>query len=87
MSMNKKDWTESLLFAGFRLMAATCMLLGGLGIIFQLMEAWDRFDPNYLGAFLAGTLLRPLVLIVAGVLLHMTSGKLAHRMAAGFSRS
>ena len=87
MSMNKKDWTESLLFAGFRVMSTGCILLGGLGIVFQLLEAWDRFDPNYLGAFLAGTLLRPLVLLAAGIVLHMLSGRLAHRMAAGFSRS
>lgn len=85
--MNKKDWVEGMLFAGFRLMAAGCILLGGLSIVFQLISAWDRFDPNYLGAFIAGTLLRPLVLVAAGILLHLLSGKLAHRMATRFNRS
>ena len=84
--MNKKDWVEGLLFSGFRLMAAGCVLLGGLGLVFQLIGAWDRFDPNYLGAFIAGTLLRPLVLVATGIALHLLSGKLAHRMAARFNR-
>jgi hypothetical protein len=87
MSMNKKDWVEGLLFAGFRLMAASIILLGGLSIVFQLLEAWHRFDPNYLGAFLAGTLLRPAILFLTGIVLHLMAGKLAHRMAAGFTRS
>ena len=85
--MNTKDWVEGLLFAGFRLMAAGCVLLGGLSVLFQLLDAWHRFDPNYLGAFIAGTLLRPIVLIVTGIILHLLSGKLAHRMAARFNRS
>jgi hypothetical protein len=87
MTMNKKDWVEGLLFAGFRLMSSTCILLGGLGIIFQLLDAWHRFDPSYLGAFLAGTVMRPVILLLAGVILHLSAGKLAHRMASGFSRS
>ena len=42
--MNKKDWVEAMLFAGFRLMAAGCGLLGGLSVLFQLIGAWDRFN-------------------------------------------
>ena len=85
--MNKKDWVESLLFAGFRLMSVTCLLIGRLGMVFQLLETWSRFDPNYLGAFLAGTILRPAIVLLVGVLLHLFSAKLAHRMASAFNRS
>ena len=85
--MNKKDWVEGLLFAGFRIMSAGCMLLGSLGTIFQLLETWSRFDPNYLGAFIASTLLRPVIVLLAGILLHLLSAKLARRMASGISHS
>jgi hypothetical protein len=68
-------------------MSSACILLGALNILYQLLETWDRFDPNYLGAYLAGTILRPALLVLAGIMLHLLSGKLARRMAAGFSKS
>lgn len=85
--MNKKDWAESLLFSGFRLMSTACIILGFLNILYQLLETWDRFDPNYLGAYLAGTLMRPSLLVLTGILLHLISARLARRMAAGLSKS
>ncbi|MGC9450310.1 MAG: hypothetical protein ACP5I4_02590 [Oceanipulchritudo sp.] len=82
--MNKKDWVEGILFGGFRLMGAACMLTGLLGVVFQLIDAWYRFDPNYLGNFIAATVLKPLILVAAGLLLHAFSGRLSRRMARRF---
>ena len=80
--MDKKDWVEGLLFAGFRIIAVVCLLTGALGFVFRLMDAWYRFDPNYLWAFIAGTVLRPLIIALAGALLYALSGRLSRRMAA-----
>ena len=85
--MNKKDWSESILFAGFRLLAVACMLVGLLGIVLQFIDAWYRFDPNYLWAFIVATLLKPAVILAAGILLYLASGRMAHRMAVRFERS
>ena len=85
--MNKQDWVECLLFSGLKILATTCVLIGLLGLFFELVETWDRFDPNYLGAFLAATVLRPLLVLLAGVFLSLISGKLARRAAARFARS
>ena len=84
--MNKKDWAESFLFAGFRILAVACLLGGLLGLVFQLIEAWYRFDPNYLGAFLAATILRPLLVMLAGLALYLLAPRMAHRMALGLDR-
>ena len=85
--MDKKDMVESLLFSGFRTLALVLMLTGILGLVFQLMEAWDQFDPNYLGSFITAILLRPLILIITGTVLHFCSGFMARRMAARFNQS
>jgi hypothetical protein len=84
--MNKSDWVEGLLFAGFRLIAVICLLIGGIGMLFQLIEAWYRVDPNYLGSFLADTVLRPFIICLAGLLLYALSGRLARRMAVRHNR-
>jgi hypothetical protein len=85
--MNKKDWAESILFAGFRLLAVACLLAGLLGIVMTLIDTWYRFDPNYLWTFIAATLLKPLLVALAGGLLYLFSGRMAHRMAVRFERS
>lgn len=85
--MNKKDLVEGLLFAGFRIAAAGCILFGLLSLVFQLLDSWYRFDPNYLGTFLAETVLRPIVMVGAGILLHLLSGSLARRMSSRFNAS
>jgi hypothetical protein len=79
--MDKRDFTESLLFAGLRLIAVVLLLVAGFGLIFQLMESWYRFDPNYLGAFLLGTVFRPVVLGLIGFILFKCAPALARRMA------
>ncbi|MEX0320773.1 MAG: hypothetical protein AB3N63_01300 [Puniceicoccaceae bacterium] len=84
--MDKKDMVESLLFAGFRVMALLLMLTGLLGLVFQLLEAWDQFDPNYLGSFVTAILLRPIILILTGLVLHFSSGLMARLMAARFNQ-
>lgn len=82
--MNKQELIESLLYAGFRLMAVALLIIGGLGLLFQLADAWYRFDPSYLGAFLLETVFRSGMLILAGVLLYALSLPLARRMARPF---
>ena len=66
---------------------ALVVLIGLLGMLFQLLEAWYRVDPNYLGTFLADTVLRPFIVFLTGLILYALSGKLAHRMAARHTRS
>ena len=85
--MNKKDWVEGLLFAGFRIISTGVILVGLLGLVFQIIDTWYRFDPNYLGSYLADTLLRPFIMILAGVFLHAIASRMSHRMAARFSHS
>jgi hypothetical protein len=85
--MNKKEWVEGLLFAGFRLVSTTSVLAGMVGMAFQFAASWDAFDPSYLGIFLLDTMARPLILVGAGILLHLLAGKLARSMASRFSRS
>ena len=85
--MNKWDWIESFLFAGFRIVAFVFILVGLLGLIFQLMDGWHQFDPNYLGAFILHTLARPLIVMFTGVLLHYASGFLSRKMSAHHHRS
>jgi len=85
--MTKQDWTEVLLFSGFRLMATGLRITGVLFLLFQLVESWHQFDPNYFGAFFLSTLFRPLFLFLAGVLLHFLAKPLSKYMARPFSRS
>ena len=85
--MNKKDWIEGLLFAGFRLLAVTLIIIGLIGAVLQLLNSWYAFDPSYWGEFLASTVLRPLILIMVGLLLMAISGKMAKSMAGHHSRS
>ncbi len=82
----KKDWVEGILFAGFRLMAVGLLLTGLLGMAFQFLESWYRFDPNYLGTFLAETILRPLMVFITGALLYAGSGWMARRMAVRYHK-
>ena len=82
----KKDWVEGILFAGFRLMAVGLLVVGLLGMIFQLLESWYRFDPNYLGTFVSETILRPLIVFMSGILLYAGSGMMARRMAGRYHR-
>ncbi len=79
--MNKKDWIEGLLFAGFRLMAVALIIIGLLSLLFQLINSWSAFDPSYLWPFLASTILRPSIVILTGLLLMAISNRLAHSMA------
>ena len=85
--MTKQELAEVILFSGFRLLAATVMLLGVISLVFQLTESWFQFDPNYFGSFFFSTLFRPLVLILAGILTHLLSGRLARTMARPFRQS
>ena len=82
----KKDWIEGILFAGFRLMAVGLLLVGLLGMVFQLLESWYQFDPNYLGTFVSETILRPLIVFLAGLFLYAGSGLMARRMASRYHR-
>ena len=84
--MNKHELIESLLFSGLRLMAVAFILIGGIQLVFQLAEAWYRFDPNYLGEFLFATVFRPVVLILVGFALCLSSRWIARRMANPFSQ-
>ena len=84
--MNKKDWVEGMLFAGFRILAVACLLIGLLGMVFRMLDAWYRLDPNYLGTFLADTLLRPFLVFLTGLILYGFSGRLSRRMASGYNR-
>jgi hypothetical protein len=83
--MDKREFTECLLYAGLRLMAIGLLLAGGFGLIFQLVESWYRFDPNYLGAFLMGTIFRPALITLVGLVLLKASTGMARRMAARFT--
>lgn len=83
MQMDRKVLTESLLFAGFRLMAVAFILIGGLDLVLQILDSWYRFDPNYLAAFLLQTVLQPFLLLLAGGLLLRFSASLARRLSAG----
>lgn len=85
--MTKQDWIEALLFSGFRLMAAGLILIGGLSLVFQLVDSWYQFDPNYFGGFFLSTLFRPMVLVLTGILLHSVASRLARSMAGPFSSS
>jgi uncharacterized membrane protein YqjE len=83
--MDKRDFTECLLFAGLRLIAIALLLVAGFGLVFQLMESWYRFDPTYLGAFLLGTIFRPVVTGFVGFILFKSAPGLARRMAVRVS--
>jgi hypothetical protein len=83
--MDKRDYLECLLFAGLRLIAIGLMLIGGFGLVFQIVESWYRFDPNYLGAFLLGSVFRPALIAVAGLILFKASASMARGMAARFT--
>ena len=85
--MNKKDWIEGLLFAGFRFLAVVLIVFGFLGLVFQLLESWQSFDPSYLSHFLASTVLRPVIVILTGLVLMTISSRLAHSMANRHNRS
>ncbi|MFO7725855.1 MAG: hypothetical protein R6V45_09935 [Oceanipulchritudo sp.] len=77
--------TESLLFAGFRLMAVALILMGGLDLFLQVLDSWYRFDPNYLVSFLLQTVLKPFLLLLSGGFLLRFSTGLARRLSAGFT--
>lgn len=83
--MNKKDWTEALLFAGLRIMAIMLIIAGSLGLLFQLVESWSAFDPSYLRQFFTSTVLRPLIVVITGVCLLGISGRLSRMLARGQS--
>jgi hypothetical protein len=83
--MNKREFTECLVFAGLRLLAVALLLAGGLGSLFALADAWYRFDPNYLGDFLRATLLRPGAILLTGVILFLGARRCAARMARAFA--
>lgn len=85
--MNRKDLLECLLYAGLRLLGICLLLGGGLGLLVQLAESWYRFDPNYLGAFLLASFLRPGLLLLAGLLLSVGAAPLARRLARPFADS
>jgi hypothetical protein len=87
MSMNKKDWVEARLFAGFRIIAMAGIFLGCVGLAFNLADSWSAFDPSYLNAFLASTVVKPVILIAASFLLNTVSSPMARRMARRFTRS
>ena len=36
--MNKKDWIEGFLFAGLRILAVAMIVVGLLGLVFQLLN-------------------------------------------------
>ncbi|NDV63308.1 hypothetical protein G0Q06_12655 [Puniceicoccales bacterium CK1056] len=84
--MNKHELIESLLFAGLRLMAVVLFLTGGLQLVFQIAEAWYRFDPNYLGEFLFSTIFRPVVVILVAAALCLSAGWMSRTMAKPFSK-
>lgn len=79
--MNKHELTEALLFSGLRLMAVALFLVGGIQLVFQLAEAWYRFDPNYLGDFLFSTVFRPVVLLLVAAALCLSARWMSRRMA------
>ena len=81
--MNRKDWTEALLFSGFRMMAVFLVIIGTLGLLFQLLESWSAFDPSYFRQFISSTVLRPLIVILTGLLLLIFSGRLSRLLARG----
>ena len=80
--MDKKILTESLLFAGLRLIAVSLLLLGGLDLVLQVLDSWYRFDPNYLLQFFLQTVLQPFLLLFSGGLLLRYSAPLARRLSA-----
>jgi len=79
--MNKKDWIEGFLFAGMRILAVAMIVVGLLGLVFQLLDSWSAFDPSYLADFLASTVLKPMIVIAAGLVLLAVSGRLAKSLA------
>ncbi len=81
--MNRKDWTEALIFAGLRIMAVMLIIGGLLGVVFQLMESWSSFDPSYFWQFVSSTMLRPLILVFTGLGLSVMSGWLSRHLSAG----
>lgn len=85
--MNKNDWIEGLLFAGCRLIGIALIVAGLLGLVFQLMDSWSAFDPSYLWEFLASTILRPLIVIITGLMLLALSGRVARLLSPHHSRS
>ena len=85
--MNKNDWIEALLFAGCRLIGIVMIVAGLLGLVFQLMDSWSAFDPSYLWEFLASTILRPTLVIIAGLMLLALAGRVARYLSRHNSRS
>jgi chromate transport protein ChrA len=81
--MNRRELLDCLLFAGLRLMAVALLIAGGLELFFQLIESWYRFDPNYLAAFLFQTVFRPVVLILAGLVLYLLAAPLSRKLGRG----
>lgn len=85
--MNKHELTECLLFAGLRLIATALFLIGGIQLVFQIAEAWYRFDPNYLGEYLFSTVFRPVVILLLATALCLSSRWMSRRMAKPFSKN
>lgn len=79
--MSKADLIECLCFAGLRLLAFALALAGLLQLVFALLDAWYHFDPNYLGAFFSARLLRPLLILLWGLILYPLAPSLARFMA------
>ena len=69
------------MFAGLRILAVTMVVFGLLGLVFQLLNSWSAFDPSYLAEFLASTVLKPLIVIITGLVLLVISGRLAKSLA------
>jgi len=68
---------------------AACALLvvNAAALLVRLLDAWYRFDPNYLVAFLLATVMRPVVMMAAAAVLYAAAGPVARRSAARFARS
>ncbi len=85
--MNKQELVEAVLFAGLRVAACALGAVNAGALVARLLDAWYRFDPNYLGAFLLSTVLRPVVMLAVAAVLYAVAGPVARRSAARFARS
>lgn len=83
--MSKQELVESLLFAGFRLMAVGLAIMGILSMVTRLADSWYRFDPSYFGAWFTATLLQPALFLAVAVFLFTRGPTLSKKTASRFS--
>lgn len=66
-----------------RIFGLLYLLVGLLGLIFNVAESYRQFDPSYFGYYFASELLRPLLIMGTGAIVHLLEKPLARWLSRG----